>query len=88
MAAYRCLRSAGFLLTAINCQIEHDTLRCGLILIPQNMGAFPIRMTDVDSDQQIGKLLIPEDYQNQGAPTWLHSPLDDLEFEFITESPP
>jgi hypothetical protein len=61
---FRCLHSRGFQLTAINCTIEHETLYCGLVILPSGLSNFPIRVSDVDSGR-------------------LHSPIDDLEFEFI-----
>jgi hypothetical protein len=84
---FRCLHSRGFQLTAINCTIEHETLYCGLVVLPPGLSNFPIRVTDVDSGREIGKVVIHQDYWNRTAPTWLHSPIDDLEFEFIPSLP-
>jgi hypothetical protein len=80
---YRCLHSAGFQVVLINATVERNLVRCGLSFWGANLSQFPLKLTDVDTGNQIGRVVPPEAVQQQASHSWFHDSRDDLEVEIV-----
>ena len=83
MALYRCLRSVGFQVVMINVTIDRNLAHCGLVFWGANLSTLPLRLTDIDTGQVVGKVIPPDEAIGLSAHIWMHDSRDSLEFEVI-----
>lgn len=101
MSNHRCLHTKSFNITLINCRLEQVPLhvnpqndierqatktliKCGIAAFSAGLSA-PMSLYDLDSEQYIGRVEIPDEVRGSMIPQSFCDPEDELELE-LTEN--
>lgn len=102
MNNYRCLHSRGFTICLVNCQLEQiprypnsqndlerqavkTQIKCGVAVFSAGLSA-PMSLYDLDSEQYIGRVEIPDEVRSAVTPQSFCDPDDELILDLAEES--